>query len=136
MELQVGVKALLKNPEGKFLLLHRSPIKYPEATGRWDLVGGRINPGTTLLENLEREIKEETGLKIIGKPQLLVAQDILRLENKHVVRLTYLAETEGEPKLDGTENDQFLWLTLDELKNTNDLDIYLKQLMNGDSSLL
>ncbi len=55
--LQVGVKALLKNPQGKYLLLHRSAKKYPEVRNAWDIVGGRIEPGTALADNLRREIK-------------------------------------------------------------------------------
>jgi len=36
--LQVGVKALLKNKQGKYLLLKRSSVKYPEVEGHWDIV--------------------------------------------------------------------------------------------------
>jgi len=42
--LQVGVKVLLKNKAGQYLLLRRALEKYPEIQGRWDIVGGRINP--------------------------------------------------------------------------------------------
>ncbi len=64
MELQVGVKVLLRNKENKYLLLRRSPEKYPNAPLDWDIVGGRINPGLTLLDNLKREVKKETGLDL------------------------------------------------------------------------
>ncbi len=60
MNLQVGVKALLKNSAGKYLLLRRNPEKYPEVGATWDIVGGRIDPGTPLFENLKREVYEET----------------------------------------------------------------------------
>jgi len=89
MKLQVGVKALLKNKEGKYLLLRRSPEKYRELGGTWDIVGGRIDPGSMLIENLKREIKEETSLDLQEEPKLVAAQDILRNSNTHVVRLTY-----------------------------------------------
>src|SRR3989338_7224600 len=68
IELQVGVKILLRNNEGKYLLLKRSPEKYPEIGARWDIVGGRIDAGTPLIENLRREVKEETGLEISSEP--------------------------------------------------------------------
>ena len=42
VELQVGVKVLLKNPEGKYLFLHRSAEKYPE-TQKWDIPGGILS---------------------------------------------------------------------------------------------
>ncbi len=126
----VDVKILLKNKEGKFLFLHRSARKDPEASGRWDLVGGRIEPGMSLEENLRREIKEETGLRLIGAPKLVAAQDILRVRGRHVVRLTYLGETSGKVRLNAKENDESCWFGLDEVKRFDDLDFYLKELLN------
>lgn len=128
IQLQVGVKVLLKNPNGKYLLLHRSAKKYPEVSNPWDSVGGRIHTGTSLLENLKREVKEETDLEIIGEPRLLKAQDILRIEGKHIVRLTHVAETSGEPTLD-EEHDDYQWLTIEEIKQQPGLDVYLKDVL-------
>jgi ADP-ribose pyrophosphatase YjhB (NUDIX family) len=128
MILQVGVKAFLKNQEGKYLLLKRSSEKYSEIKGGWDIVGGRINTGSTLVDNLRREIKEETRLEIIGEPKLLEAQDIIR-NDKHVVRLSYIAETEGEPILDTSENTEYKWLTIEEMKNQENLDIYVRDIL-------
>ena len=99
MELQVGVKALLKNKEGKYLLVKRSSEKYPDIKGEWDIVGGRIQPGSTLFDNLKREIREETKLNLEREPKLIASQDILQTEGRHVVRLTYLGEIEGQPRL-------------------------------------
>lgn len=130
IDLQVGVKILLKNKKGKYLLLRRSLKKYPEIQGRWDLVGGRINPGSTLLENLKREIKEEAGLKVIGEPKLIAAQDIIS-QDRHVVRLTYFGETAGQVKLDIEENDRYKWYSFEEIKNLENLDIYFKKLLKN-----
>ena len=131
MELQVGVKVLLKNREGKWLLLRRSVEKYPEVGAKWDIVGGRIDPGTPLLENLKREVKEETSLDLKEETVRLVgAQDILRIEGKHVVRLTYVGEAEGELML-SDEHDKFEWFTLEEMKKMGqaELDTYFKELL-------
>lgn len=127
--LQVGVKVLLKNKEGKYLLLHRSLEKYPEVKGRWDIVGGRIDPGTALLDNLQREIKEETGLALKGEPKLVAAQDILRNPERHVVRLTYIGEADGEVILDTSENDSYRWYDKNELMTLADVDIYFKEVL-------
>jgi ADP-ribose pyrophosphatase YjhB (NUDIX family) len=111
--LQVGVKVLLKNSEGKFLLIRRNPNKYPEIGPKWDIVGGRIDIGTPLLENLKREVKEETGLEIISDPRLIAAQDILhvgRFPGRHIVRLTYTANAIGDPRID-EESLEFAWFT-------------------------
>ena len=131
MTIQIGVKAFLKNKDGKYLLLKRLASKYPDIKGVWDIVGGRIEPGTTLLENLKREVKEETGLEIISEPRLLVAQDIMTSDKEHVVRLTYVADTVGEPVLDIDENVDYRWLTKDEIRVKPDLDIYAKEVLKS-----
>lgn len=132
MELQVGVKALLKNNAGKYLLLKRSDKKYPEVGARWDIVGGRIEPGSPLMDNLRREIREEINLELTEEPKLIAAQDILRVEGRHVVRLTYLGTIEGEPKLD-SDHTEFGWFTLDEIRTLENLDIYFKELLDRGS---
>ena len=130
MELQVGVKILLKNKEGKFLFLERNSKKYPEVkkSDLLDIVGGRIKIGTPLLENLKREIYEETKLNLTGEPKLIAAQDILR-PDKHVVRLTYLGETEGEPVLD-EDHLTYQWVSLEEAKKLAGLDPYSREVIN------
>lgn len=129
--LQVGVKALLKNNKGKYLLLRRSEIKYPNMDGRWDIVGGRINAGTPLLKNLQREIKEETGLTLKKKPTLIAAQDILRGDGRHIVRLTYLAEISGKPVIDPEEHNHHGWFTLEEINQMEDLNYYFKLILES-----
>ncbi len=128
MELQVGVKILLKNKESKFLLLQRNPAKYPEVGAKWDIVGGRINPGLPLLENLKREVMEEAGLEIIGEPKLIIAQDILKTD-KHVVRLTYVGEAVGEVKL-SEEHSEFRWLSIEEFSKLEPMDKYIKEILD------
>lgn len=128
--LQVGVKVLLKNKQGKYLLLKRSLVKYPEINGRWDIVGGRIDAGTPLLDNLKREVKEETGLTLNSDPTLIAAQDILPGSKKHVVRLTYVADIKGKPKLDAVEHEEYKWFSLEEIKELDDVDYYFKQILH------
>ncbi len=129
--LQVGVKILLKNKEGKYLFVRRNPKKYPEVGPQWDIVGGRIHPGTQLMENLKREIKEETSLDFIGTPKLMAAQDILKVPGRHVVRLTYIGEIEGEPQID-EESLEAGWFTAEEIKNMDKglLDNFFKELVD------
>jgi len=130
IELQVGVKVLLKNKEGKYLLVARNPKKYPEIGLKWDIVGGRIKPGTPLLDNLHREVMEETGLKISSEPKLVAAQDILRVHMKHIVRLTYIAEANGSPTMDD-ESIKWKWFTCNEILEIDKkmLDQYLYELI-------
>jgi 8-oxo-dGTP diphosphatase len=129
MLLQVGVKVLLKNSEGKFLLVRRNPKKYPDVGAQWDIVGGRIDPGFDLMANLKREVMEETGLELLADVKLVAAQDILR-EDRHVVRLTYLGEIEGEPKID-EEHIEYDWFSSEEIKNLKEIDKYFRELIHS-----
>lgn len=127
--LQVGVKIFLKNTEGNFLFLKRSKEKYPEVEGdQWDIAGGRIEPGTELLENLRREIFEETRLKLKNEPKLIAAQDILKNTDKHVVRLTYFGEIEGTPILND-DHTTFRWLTPFEMTTFQGIDRYASEII-------
>lgn len=131
-KLQVGVKALFKSKkDNTYLLLHRNLKKYNETKENpWDIVGGRIEVGNTLVENLQREIYEETKFKLLQDFESLIlgAQDIL-LEDKHIVRITYLISIDEEliPIL-SDEHDKFKWVDFNELKNS--CDKYLKELLN------
>ena len=131
INLQVGVKIFLKNAAGQCLLVKRSAQKYPGARGSWDIVGGRIDPGSKLLDNLRREVDEEVKLQIIGEPVLLFAQDIMPSPDRHIVRLSYLGQAEGDPILDKSENTDYQWLSVAEIKNLGDLDIYVREIVES-----
>lgn len=128
MELQVGVKVLLKNKEGEYLLMRRSEYE-KRGAGKWDIAGGRIEAGTQLMENLAREVKEETGLTLEGEPKLLAAQDII-WPDRHVVRITYIADVDGEPRL-GPEHSEYKWFTYEEMKTFDKMDDYIKKLLDA-----
>ena len=126
MELQVGVKILLKNRDGKYLVLFRNNYK-PQAGVYWDIPGGIINTGFSLFENLRREVMEETRLKIKDKVKLIHAQDILKkYKDKHVIRLTYAGFADGKVKL-SDEHSEYQWLTLKEILSLNPIDQFLKE---------
>lgn len=123
-QLEVGVKAFIRRSDGKFLVLQRAK-PYPDSEIlRWDIPGGRIVPGEEMEQALEREIREETGLKLKRVEKILAAQDILRVEGKHTVRITFLAKATGEVKIDPQEHIGFRWANLSEMKKLEH-DIYL-----------
>lgn len=104
-----------------------------EVQYKYDIPGGRINPGSTLMEILAREVSEEMGLMLAGAPRLVAAQDLMpKLSaNRHVVRLAYLGEaSEGEPRL-SQEHIDYRWVTLEELRSIEKLDRYFKQLVDA-----
>jgi len=59
----LGIKALIRNEEGKVLLLQVNPAKlHGERKDYWDLPGGRVQKGDSVEDTLKREVLEETGI--------------------------------------------------------------------------
>lgn len=70
---QVGVKALINNSQGKILILDSGEWHLKHQTQHWDVPGGRIQEGHTILETLQREVEEETGIKEVIEPEFFTA---------------------------------------------------------------
>lgn len=128
-QLQVGVKAILLKPDNTFLVVKRSAEKYPEVGATWDIPGGRIEISDPLVENLKREVFEETKITFDSKPELIHAQDIfVPAKNRRVVRLTYLVSLDANDvnvQID-EENTESQWVSLSHAFDLKDLDTYLK----------
>ena len=70
-----------------------------------------MNPGTSLFENLQRELREELGFEIKKQPKLLFAQDIIHDNEKHIVRLTFGSEEVFDiNSVLSEEHSEFIWL--------------------------
>lgn len=108
----LGIKALIRNEEGKILLLKINPEKLRRCNGYngetyWDIPGGRIHRGDTIEKTLRREVEEETGITSIKSfsPFLMVLSPLrIPLEDDTDIGLilsTYICEVgkEGEIKL-------------------------------------
>ena len=115
--LQVGIKAFLKNSEGKYLFLKRKKPYGGDTVLKWDIPGGRIIPGEPIFTGLAREIMEEAGLTLIEVKATIAAQDILRVSDKHIVRVTVIATVEdGVPTPNQEEHTDARWMSIEELK--------------------
>jgi ADP-ribose pyrophosphatase YjhB (NUDIX family) len=70
---QIGVKALITDDNGKILLLDSGEWHLKHQTQHWDIPGGRIQEGHTVLGTLQREVEEETGIAKINEPKFFTA---------------------------------------------------------------
>lgn len=61
---QVGVVGIIIDEDGKILLVKRRGKSHE---GMWGLPAGTMQPGETVKEALEREMREELGIEIIIK---------------------------------------------------------------------
>jgi 8-oxo-dGTP diphosphatase len=112
----LAVTAVIRNQDGKYLVLKRHPreIAFPE---HYCFPGGKVDGGDSIEETLVKEIKEESGL--VMKPGKILVKDAsyLRPDGQTVKVLAYLVEVEkGEAKFDPNDFTEYKWVTADELK--------------------
>lgn len=132
MNLQVGVKVLIRNSSNQYLFLRRSTkLSTDSNETSWDIPGGRINADEPLLDALKREIKEEIGHSMTTTPKLIASQDIfVETKNLHVVRLTYTVK-EDIPNIHlSDEHDDYRWIDETEIQRVN-TEPYLAEVLNN-----
>lgn len=109
MERKFGVatKALIRNKEGKYLVIYKSETE-EISPNEIDIPGGRMKFGEKAEESLMREADEEIGIKIkIIKPSRVWG---FVKDNLHLVGITFLAEfVSGEFRLSG-EHTKYKWI--------------------------
>ncbi len=108
----VATKAFIVR-DGKVLVVRES-TKYDDGTnaGRYDVVGGRVEPGQRFDESLIREVKEETGLDVrIGKPFFVNEwRPVVRGEQWQIVGIFFeCTAPAGEVRL-GEDHDASEWI--------------------------
>ncbi|MFE1470304.1 MULTISPECIES: NUDIX hydrolase [Nocardiopsis] len=104
--------AVIADDRGRVFAQRRSPTRkvFPHC---WDIVGGHVEQGETMLEGLAREVEEETGWRLTG-----VLAELFRLDwdpgdglTRHEV--DYLVRVEGDldaPRLEPGKHTEFLWV--------------------------
>jgi 8-oxo-dGTP diphosphatase len=109
---KLSIKVLIRDPNGRYLLLKRS-ASCKANVGKWDLPGGKVEPGEGFEETLHREVAEETGLAVSLQRAAGMAQS--ELTSMKVVYLFMEGDlAAGEIQL-SAEHDDYLWVTPSEL---------------------
>ena len=111
---------------GKILLVKKARGPY---TGLYDLPGGEQEKGETYHETLYREIREETGCKVVKVENerfksIIFSDFTAECGEKGVLQheaILYDVEIEGEPKAngDGLDSDGALWVDIKDLTAEN-----------------
>ena len=121
MKMFVATKAFIIH-EGKVLLVRESS-KYSDGTnaGRYDIVGGRVEPGQRFDDSLHREVEEETGLKItIGKPFFVNEwRPEVRGEQWQIVGIFFECAADTADVTLGDDHDAYEWIDPKDYKNYN-----------------
>ena len=120
-KLFVATKAFITY-NGMVLLLKES-VKYNDGTnaGRYDVVGGRIEPGQRFDESLLREIKEETGLDVkIGRPFFVNEwRPKVRGEEWQIVGTFFECNAENDKVQLSEDHSEFKWIDPNDYKDYN-----------------
>ncbi len=82
----------------------------PEAAGRWELPGGKVEPGERPEDALVREVHEELGCAIEVVAWL---PGEVPIGERQLLRVAVARLVDGEPA--PTEHDAVRWLTADAL---------------------
>lgn len=98
--------------EGRVLAARRTFP--PEAAGRWEFPGGKVEPGEAPEAALVREIREELGCTIEVTGWLAGSADI---GDRHVLRVATATLLDGVPR--PAEHDAIRWLGADELTDVD-----------------
>ncbi|MFI7596540.1 NUDIX hydrolase [Actinoplanes sp. NPDC049681] len=109
--------ALVVDDDGRIFFQLRSPQRklFPNT---WDIVGGHVEPGETVIEALGREVFEETGwrlsavLSVVGEYTWTGDDGLDRHETD------FLVKADGDlsrPRLEEGKHTEFRWLGPDEL---------------------
>ncbi|HEY9734980.1 MAG TPA: A/G-specific adenine glycosylase [Trichocoleus sp.] len=107
---QIGV-AVIWNDQGQILIDRRRQEGL--LGGLWEFPGGKIEPGETVEQCIEREIREELGIEIeVG--QKLIRVDHAYTHFKVSLNVHHCRHISGEPQ--PIECDEVKWVTLDEIE--------------------
>ncbi|MBF2065775.1 MAG: 8-oxo-dGTP diphosphatase MutT [Calothrix sp. C42_A2020_038] len=106
----IGV-AIIWNETGQILIDRRRPIG--AMGGLWEFPGGKMEPGETITECIQREIKEELGINIeVG--ELLITIDHTYAHLQVTLTVHHCKYVSGVPR--PIECDEIRWVNLDELE--------------------
>jgi 8-oxo-dGTP diphosphatase len=108
----VATKAFIVFKRKVLILRESSAYKDGTNVGRYDVVGGRVEPGQRFDESLIREIKEETGLAVkVGRPFFVNEwRPVVKDEPWQIVGTFFECSTESDKVILGEDHDGFEWI--------------------------
>jgi 8-oxo-dGTP diphosphatase len=106
--------------KGKVLIIRESS-KYEDGInpGKYDVVGGRVEPGQRFDESLRREVKEETGLDIEIGAAFFVNEwrPIVRGEQWQIIGTFFICNANTDHVTLSKDHDHYEWIDPKDYKN-------------------
>lgn len=110
--------AIIFDRTGRVFAQRRSPDRrlFPDA---WDIVGGHVEPGESVLEALAREVTEETGWRLLRVRRQIGITTWVGDDGKGMRHeADYVVEVDGDlenPVLEQSKNSAFGWFGPEDL---------------------
>lgn len=106
------VAAVLRDARGRVLLARRTAGR--DLAGAWEFPGGKVEPGETALQALDRELDEELGVRVLAaEPLISVPQ---AYPGKRIVLDVHAVSAfSGTPR--GRERQALAWAPLEKLSS-------------------
>ncbi|MDP3742528.1 MAG: NUDIX domain-containing protein [Candidatus Micrarchaeota archaeon] len=89
----------------------------PKFNNKWTVPGGHVNYRETSKDCIEREVKEELGIKCKAIELFSVSErthHTVRGKDRHFIFLNWKCEITEEPKIDGKEHDKAKWINIED----------------------
>lgn len=104
--------------DGKVLMARRAAGDY--LGGVYELPGGGVDAGETIVDGAIREVKEETGLTVVRVLAVFDGFDYSTDRKPHVRQVNFLVEAEpGDVVLDPAEHDACMWVGADNVTSVH-----------------
>mgnify|MGYP003587893100 FL=1 len=111
--LKVAAKSVIVNNKGEVLIVRES-AKNEEGTQihKWGLIGGRLEPGEPFYTALQRETREEVGLKVEPIKPLYVGEwtPVIKGIPTQIIAVFILCKALTENVVLSDEHDDFAWI--------------------------
>ena len=113
----VAAGAVVRDPEGRVLLVRHRPEREGFWKGKWICPGGRLELGETIDEAAKREVMEETGLEIKIVSWLPPFDRLVKKDSRvlmHVIYLDCLANASGKA-VPGDDVGEAAWFSIKQI---------------------
>ena len=126
METKIVLTGILKDND-LYLVVKRNDNDdlFP---GAWEFPGGHLEDNENILEGLKRELKEEIGYDLVGKPIITNYSDSIK-NNIHKIELDFIINVNKDDinVILSDEHSDYKWVT----KDSDLLDAFIKSKINN-----
>lgn len=98
------VAGVLTDARGRILLARRTAGR--DLAGAWEFPGGKVEPGETVFQALDRELHEELGIRILGIEPLIRVPQAYK-HKRIVLDVQRVSRFSGKPR--GLEKQALAW---------------------------